>query len=83
MRRIDARRKRAAPCWFKFAQSFANLRQWLSQAMVRSTIHRRGSIKNTFVAIRAFDNFNFEAGQNVPEPLPNCAPRLQQRAFSE
>ena len=43
MRRIDARRKKASALRLRFSQSLANLRQRLSQAMVRSTTQRRGS----------------------------------------
>ena len=43
MRRMDARRKKAEALRFRFSPSLANLRQRFSQAMVRSTIQRRGS----------------------------------------
>ena len=43
MRRMDARGKKAKALRFRFSQSLANLRQRFSQAMVRSTIQRRGS----------------------------------------
>ena len=46
MRRIEARRKNARPLRLRFSQSLASLRQRLSQAMVRSTIHRLGSTTN-------------------------------------
>ena len=49
MRRIEARRKKASAWRFRFSQSFASLRQRLSQAMVRSTIQRRGSTTNPVV----------------------------------
>jgi hypothetical protein len=46
MRRIEARRKKASPLRLRFSQSFASLRQRLSQAMVRSTIQRLGRTVN-------------------------------------
>jgi hypothetical protein len=42
MRRIEARRKKASALRSRFSQSLASLRHRLSQAMVRSTIQRRG-----------------------------------------
>ncbi len=48
MRRIEARRKNASALRLRFSQSLASLRQRLSQAMVRSTIQRRGSTTNPF-----------------------------------
>jgi hypothetical protein len=46
MRRIEARRKKASPLRLRFSQSLASRRQRLSQAMVRSTIHRLGRTAN-------------------------------------
>ena len=46
MRRIEASRRKARPLRLRFSQSLANLRQRLSQAMVRSTIHRFGRTAN-------------------------------------
>jgi hypothetical protein len=46
MRRIEARRKKARPLRLRFSQSFASLRQRLSQAMVRSKIQRLGRTTN-------------------------------------
>src|ERR1700693_2041269 len=42
MRRIEARRKNAKAFRLRHSQSLAKRRQRLSQAMVRSTIHRLG-----------------------------------------
>src|SRR5262245_11762851 len=49
MRRIEASRRNASALRLRFSQSFASLRQRLSQAKVRSTIQRRGSTTNPFV----------------------------------
>src|SRR5262249_17773559 len=49
MRRIEASRRNASALRLRFSQSFASLRQRLSQAKVRSTIQRRGSPTNPFV----------------------------------
>src|SRR5215469_15962458 len=49
MRRIEASRRNASALRLRFSQSFASLRQQLSQAKVRSTIQRRGSTTNPFV----------------------------------
>src|SRR5262249_29626958 len=49
MRRIEASRRNARALRLRFSQSFASLRQRLSQAKVRSTIQRRGSTTNPFV----------------------------------
>jgi len=46
MSRIEARRKKASALRLRFSQSFASLRQRLSQAMVRSTIQRLGNTAN-------------------------------------
>src|SRR5207344_1563680 len=46
MRRIEARRRKARPLRLRFSQSFASLRHRLSQAIVRSTIQRRGNTTN-------------------------------------
>jgi hypothetical protein len=46
MRRIEASRKNASALRLRFSQSLASLRQRLSHAMVRSTIHRFGSTIN-------------------------------------
>jgi len=43
MRRMDASLRKASALRLRFSQSLANRRQRLSQAMVRSTIHRLGS----------------------------------------
>ena len=43
MSRTDAHRRKARAERFKHSQSFASLRQRLSQLMVRSTTHRFGS----------------------------------------
>src|SRR5262249_34400866 len=49
MRRIEASRRNASALRLRFSQSFASLRQRLSQAKVRSTTQRRGSATNPFV----------------------------------
>src|SRR6516225_6210367 len=49
MRRIEASRRNASALRLRFSQSFASLRQRLSQAKVRSTTQRRGSTTNPFV----------------------------------
>src|SRR5262249_2062921 len=49
MGRIEASRRNASALRLRFSQSFASLRQRLSQAKVRSTIQRRGSTTNPFV----------------------------------
>src|SRR5262249_27879640 len=49
MRRIEASRRNASALRLRVSQSFARLRQRLSQAKVRSTIQRRGSTTNPFV----------------------------------
>src|SRR5262249_30171537 len=49
MRRIEASRRNASALRLRFSQSFASLRQRLSQAKVRSTTQRRGSTMNPFV----------------------------------
>jgi hypothetical protein len=43
MKRIDARSRKVSALRLRFSQSLVNLRQRLSQAMVRSTIQRRGN----------------------------------------
>jgi hypothetical protein len=43
MRRMDAKRRNMRAVKLRFSQSLANLRQRLSQAIVRSTIQRLGS----------------------------------------
>jgi len=48
MRRIEARRKNAKAFRLRHSQSLAKRRQRLSQAMVRSTIHRLGKTANPF-----------------------------------
>ena len=47
MRRIDARRKKASALRLRSSQVLASLRQRLSHAIVRSTIHRLGTIFKT------------------------------------
>src|SRR5215471_15712045 len=49
MRRIEASRRNASALRLRFSQSFASLRQRLSQAKVRSTTQRRGSTTKPFV----------------------------------
>ena len=49
MRRMDAKRRNTRAARLRFSQSLANLRQRLSQAMVRSTIQRLGSVTKPFV----------------------------------
>src|SRR5215467_8764441 len=49
MKRIEASRRNASALRLRFSQSFASLRQRLSQAKVRSTTQRRGSTTNPFV----------------------------------
>src|SRR6516164_9396692 len=49
MRRIEASRRNASALRLRFSQSFASLRQRLSQAKVRSTTQRRGSTTNPFI----------------------------------
>src|ERR1700692_28889 len=48
MRRIEARRKNAKAFRLRHSQSLAKRRQRLSQAMVRSTIHRLGKTAKPF-----------------------------------
>ena len=48
MRRIEARRKNARAFRLRHSQSLAKRRQRLSQAMVRSTIHRLGKTAKPF-----------------------------------
>src|SRR3979409_1531264 len=48
MRRIEARRKNAKAFRLMHSQSLAKRRQRLSQAMVRSTIHRLGKTAKPF-----------------------------------
>src|SRR5436190_17971639 len=48
MRRIEARRKNAKAFRLRHSQSLARRRQRLSQAMVRSTIHRLGKTAKPF-----------------------------------
>ena len=54
MRRIEASRRNASALRLRFSQSFASLRQRLSQAKVRSTTQRRGSTTNPFFALDLF-----------------------------
>src|SRR6516165_11324831 len=54
MRRIEASRRNASALRLRFFQSFASLRQRLSQAKVRSTTQRRGSTTNPFVRSERF-----------------------------
>ena len=49
IRRMDAKRRNMRAVKLRFSQSFANLRQRLSQAIVRSTIQRLGSVTKPFV----------------------------------
>jgi hypothetical protein len=51
MRRTDAGRKTAKALRFSFSQSFANLRQRFSRAMVRSTIERRVELRSLIATI--------------------------------
>src|SRR5271166_218298 len=48
MRRMEAKRRNMRAVRLRFSQSLANLRQRLSQATVRSTIQRLGSVTNPF-----------------------------------
>ena len=50
MSRTDAQRRKARADRFKHSQSFASLRQRLSQLMVRSTIQRFGNTAKPFTA---------------------------------
>ena len=43
MKRMEAKRRKLSAERLRFSQSFARRRQRLSQAMVRSTIHRFGN----------------------------------------
>ena len=49
MRRMEASLRKARAVRLRFSQSLANRRQRLSQAMVRSTIHRLGSVTNPLI----------------------------------
>ena len=69
MRRIDARRRKASALRFRFSQSFASRRQRLSQAIVRSTIQRRGKHHKSFGVIGALDDFGFEIGEDFRQGL--------------
>src|ERR1017187_9640566 len=72
MRRIEARRKNASPLRLRFSQSFASLRQRLSQAMVRSTIQRLGSTANPLIG--SLDDFGVEVGQDFREGVVELRP---------
>ncbi len=48
MRRMEAKRRNMRAVRMRFSQSFASLRQRLSQAIVRSTIQRLGSVTKAF-----------------------------------
>jgi hypothetical protein len=64
MRRMDARRKKAKALRFRFSQSLANLRQRFSQAMVRSTIQRRGS------TVKLLDHRVEQQTQGIDKNMP-------------
>jgi hypothetical protein len=55
-------------------QSFANLRQRLSQAVVPFDDPPTWKHHKTFLVIRAFDNFNFAARPNVASRCGTFAP---------
>src|SRR5262249_14622756 len=74
MRRIEASRRNASALRLRFSQSFASLRQRLSQAKVRSTIQRRGSTTNPFVRSEALDDFSFELWQDLRQGLLKVRP---------
>jgi hypothetical protein len=48
MRRMDAKRRNMRAVRLRFSQSLASRRQRLSQAIVRSTIQRLGSVTKPF-----------------------------------
>ena len=76
MRRIDARRKNASALRLRLSQSLASLRQRLSQAIVRSTIQRRGQHDESFGLIGALDDFSFEVGQDFRRGLLEFRPLI-------
>jgi hypothetical protein len=61
---MDARRKKAKALRFRFSQSLANLRQRFSQAMVRSTIQRRGS------TVKLLDHRVEQQTQGIDKNMP-------------
>src|ERR1700716_4490146 len=67
MRRIEARRKNAKAFRLRHSQSLAKRRQRLSQAMVRSTIHRLGQDRKAFCDIGALDDLHVD----LPEDFAN------------
>jgi hypothetical protein len=74
MRRIDARRKKARALRLRFSQSLASLRQRLSQAMERSTIHRLGKTANPLTRSERLMISTLRCGRTLASALANCGP---------
>jgi hypothetical protein len=74
MRRIEARRKKASALRLRFSQSLANLRQRLSQAMLRSTIQRLGKTTNTLTRSERLTISTLRFGSTCASPAANFGP---------
>jgi hypothetical protein len=74
MRRMEARRKKASALRLRFSQSLASLRQRLSQAMVRSTIQRLGTMLKPTAASGRLTISTLSEGRILTTALANCGP---------
>jgi hypothetical protein len=74
MRRIEARRKNASAFRLRFSQSLASLRQRLSQAMVRSTIHLRGRTSKPCAVSERLTISMLRCGRTFPSAFANFGP---------
>src|SRR4029077_19324320 len=72
MRRIEARRKNASAFRLRFSQSYASLRQRLSQAMERSTIQRLGKTTNPLTRSERLTISMSRCGSTFAIAFANC-----------
>ena len=73
MSRTDAQRRKASPERLRHSQSLAKRRQRLSQAMVRSTIHRFGRTTN-LLQLRALDDLDVDLGAGCGKAIAELRP---------